>query len=138
MAAKNNAMADSKKQFADLMVEAEIREANRRFAKRRYHRQISFVCAVVVGLAACVAQFASAPSLSRRILPILYLAFLIYHMMAGNTPRLFGLPDWFCIQWRSSSGSRSVRTARAILLFGPLFVILFAPILAILFGGFAR
>jgi len=131
-------MDDSKKQFADLMVEAEVREANRRFARRRYHRRFSFVCAVVVGLAACVAQFASAPSLSRRILPILYLGFLLYHLMANQTSRLIGLPDLVSIEWNSSSGSRFIRTARGIILFGPFFVTLFAPILRIVYGCFSH
>jgi hypothetical protein len=70
------------------MVEAEVREANRRFAKRKYHQRISFVCAVAVGLlAACAALFASVPSLSVRLLPMLYLLFLLYHLMAKHSKR---------------------------------------------------
>ena len=131
-------MADSKKEFSDLIVEANNREANRRFAMRIYHRRITFVCVVVAGLAACASSFLSAPSLSRWLLPILYLGFLLYHLMAIQTSRLFGLPDLVCIEWNSSSGSRFIRTARGIILFGPFFVILFAPILRIVFGYFSH
>ena len=131
-------MADSKKQFADLVGEAEIREENRRLARRNYHRRISFVCVVVVGLAACVASFASVPSLSRRIVPILYLGFFLYHLMANPMSRHFGLPDLVCIEWNSSSSSRFIRAARRIILFGPIFVILFVPILRIIFGRHLR
>ena len=122
-------MADLKREFADLMVEAELREANRRFARRLRRQRISFVFAVVMGLAASVASFADEPSLSRRVLPTLYVLFLLYHLAAGYTPRLFGHPDGDYLTRHSSNASRFVRIAQSTILFGPIFVIFFATVL---------
>lgn len=118
-------MPKSEKNFAELMAEAEVREANRRYREHRPHRQIAFVLTVITGPAACIVFYFTSSGLLEIAFGALYSISLLHHEMVNHVPRLFGHPDFHADHRYPTRDSEPYTPGKLIALFAPLgFIIL--------------